>query len=203
MKKSIIFLFAILMLFSGCVRLNTTQELKRNGLMNVLVIFDSSYFTISNSINSSIMPNPDLDSITERINNTLVYYFSNVNPFQSDLFININHSDYLKVNASGFLGGNTFKYNKVFKFPYYYYYYSANFGNASIEGHEVFNETYLLESIPDYDINYDIVYFGELVSTNGQELEKNKVRFSLNNISNYELTFREFFLTNWLARIIE
>jgi hypothetical protein len=57
--------------------------------------------------------------------------------------------------------------------------------------------------LPQYDINYDIIYFGELVTTNGEELNNKKVRFSLNNQSNYNLTFKEFFLTNWLSRIIE
>lgn len=203
MKKAIIPLFAILILFSGCVRLNATEELKRNGLMNVLVIFDSSYFSISNSINSSIMPNPSLNSITERINNTLIYYFSDVNPFVTDLFVNYNESDNLNINISGFLGSSTFKYATEYKFPYYYYYYTADFGNASIEGDDIFNKTYLLDSIPNYNIDYDIIYFGELVSTNGQKLDDKKIRFSPNNNSNYELTFKEFFLTNWLHRIIE
>jgi hypothetical protein len=203
MNKLILPLFSILMLLCGCVNLNATQELKRNGLMDVIVMLYSPYFTISDSINASIMPNPQLNPVTERINNTLIYYFSNVNPFESDLFIGTNQSDYLQVNASGFLGSGTFKYSTEFKFPYYYYYYSADFMNASASGNDIFNESFLLESIPDFNADYDLVYFGELVSTDGAELGSNKIRFSVGNKSSYELTFREFFIANWLSRIIE
>ncbi|MDD4354010.1 MAG: hypothetical protein PHN56_06155, partial [Candidatus Nanoarchaeia archaeon] len=144
-----------------------------------------------------------LTSINERINNTLIYYFSDVNPFESDLFLSNNQSEDLHINASGFLGSNTFKYTKEFKFPYYFYYYTADFENVSISGDEMLNKSAMLEYLPQYDINYDIIYFGELVTTNGEELNNKKVRFSLNNQSNYNLTFKEFFLTNWLSRIIE
>jgi hypothetical protein len=203
MKKLTIILFAILILFSGCVRLNATELLKRNGLMDIVIIFDSSYFTISDSINSSIMPNPKLDSITERINNTLIYYFSNVNPFNSELFINLNKSEDLDINISGFLGSDTFSYSTKFKFPYYYYYYSADFGNASITSDDMLNNSYLMDSISNYNIDYDIIYFGELVKTNGKKMDNNKVRFSLRNSSKYDLTFKEFFLTNWFVRLTE
>ena len=203
MKNAIIPLLMILILFSGCVKLNTTEELKRNGLMNVIVIFDSSYFTISDLVNSSITPNPNLNPISERVNNTLIYYFSNVNPFESDLFVNSGENEYLGVNPSGFLGSNTFKYSTEFKFPYYYYYYTADFGNASIQGDDVFNKSYLLDLAQNYTIDYDVIYFGELVSTNGQEISDKKIRFSPQISNDYELTFREFFLINWLKRLTE
>jgi len=202
MKKLIIPLLAALVLFSGCVRMSATEQLKRDGSMNVLVIFDSAYFTITDTLNSSILPNPNLTSVTERINNTLIYYFSNVNPLEDDLFINANESNDLAINASGFLGGNTFKYTEKFIFPYYHYYYSADFGNISIESEQL-NESFLLELVPAYTMEYDIIYFGELVSTNGQEVEKNRIRFTFVPSSKYELTFKEFFITNWISRLIE
>jgi hypothetical protein len=164
--------------------------------MNILVMFSSSYFSLIDSVNSSIMPNPMLKPSSERINNTLFYYFSNVNPFESELFLNSNENDYLNVDLSGFLGSQSFSYTHEFKFPYYYYYYTADFENISLESDEVFNKNYLINSLSGLDVNYDIVYFGELINTNGEKLDDNKVRFSVSNPKDYNLTFKEFFLTN-------
>jgi len=201
MKKELLTISLILL--SGCVKMNSTQEFNRDGTINVIVLVNSPYFTLLEAINDSIIPNPELSHFSERINNTLLYYFRKADPFSQDLFLSSNLSGDLDINPSGFLGGNTFKYRKEFKFPYYYYYYSADFGQASIEAGEEFNKSKLLNMSTDQEVTYDLIYFGELVSTNGEELAVNKVRFYANDSKLYNLTFKEFFLNNWLMRLTE
>ncbi|MDD5499756.1 MAG: hypothetical protein PHT91_02680 [Candidatus Nanoarchaeia archaeon] len=200
MKKEL-FLISIIFL-SGCVQMNTTQELRRDGTMNVIVIINSPYFTLADAINDSLIPNPELNPVSERINNTLIYYFSKANPFSDNLFLSSNATNDLMIDSSGFLAGNTFKYETRFRFPYYYYYYSADFSSPSIQG-EIFNESEILSLASMQDINYDIIYFGELVSTSGEEVDEQKVRFSAASNQNYSLTFREFFISNWIKRLTE
>jgi hypothetical protein len=60
-----------------------------------------------------------------------------------------------------------------------------------------------MEISQEYGIDYDIIYFGELSKTNGEELTGKKVRFNYEEGKEYYLTFKEFFLFNWIGRMIE
>ncbi len=193
----------LIIILSGCVKVNSTEQLRRDGSMNVLVIIQSPYFSLTDSINKSITPNPNITHIIDFINSSIIYYFPKANLSENDLFISKNESPDLKIEPSGFLAGDTFKYSQEFSFPYYYYTYSANFSNASFSGPSNYNTTEIMEISQDYGIDYDIIYFGELSKTNGEELTGKKVRFNYEEGKEYYLTFKEFFLFNWIGRMIE
>jgi hypothetical protein len=200
-KKIIPIIFIILL--SGCVKVNSTEQLRRDGSMNVLIVIQSPYFSLTDSINKSIAPNPNITYIIDFMNSSIIYYFPKANLSENDLFISKNESSDLKIEPSGFLAGDTFKYSQEFRFPYYYYIYSANFSNASFKGASNYNSTAIMEISQDYGIDYDIVYFGELSKTNGEELSGKKIRFNYEEGKEYYLTFKEFFLFNWIGRMIE
>jgi hypothetical protein len=100
-KKIIPIIFIILL--SGCVKVNSTEQLRRDGSMNVLIVIQSPYFSLTDSINKSIAPNPNITYIIDFMNSSIIYYFPKANLSENDLFISKNESSDLKIEPSGFL----------------------------------------------------------------------------------------------------
>lgn len=206
MKKKCFILFLILIIFfSGCTKINTTYQLKRNGLIDAVFLIQSPYNLILSSINESLIMNNNLSGAEPfLINNTLVYFFENINLSSDELFFS-SPSDELKIDTKGMFSEDTYFLGQTFKFPYYYYNYTIYINEPLIESSDFFNNDELLNQASILDIEYDIVYFGSLVSTNGEELDNNKVRFKpdLTKKNEYYLTFKDFFISNWIGRLMD
>jgi len=172
-----------IILFSGCINLNVTQKINRDGSSDINLTIKSENSMLLTYFKQGI-ENSSLaveKAIFSEGDNYISYYWKDVYPIAPE-----------ESNVS--IGKISIK--KEFKFPYYYI--TIKFDNSK-NILEEYRETNNLtkEILNSIKFNYDFEVYGQIIDTNGIKLSNNKVRFDLLENKKYYVKFRDLFLTNW------
>lgn len=198
MNKKIFFLITIIiLLFTGCVNIEVNQKIKRNGNIDLSIIFKSTNSFILESITQDFEINPDIENkaFFEKTENSVIFKFKNINPRKESFFKKVDDDD------TPLLDQDNYNFKKEFKFPYYYFIYEIGEQKNDTIDEDLQKLGNLFDNM--MKINFNIEVFGTIIETNGNQINKNKVSFesTLTSEDYYYIKFRDFFLFTWIGSL--
>lgn len=181
---------AIVILTSGCVSVTVEQEFHPDGTSDI------AFDVTSDSEFALDLVEPELEdafatenAVLDDRDNGFTYTFENVAPHEEELpdfdvqeIDEEADDDLMDLQRDDGILYTTFRIEMDAP--------ELEDEDEDIEEESIWGEE--VEEMFEPDINYDIKHFGELVKTNGQELEDGGVRFDLTRDKDYYLEFEAF-----------
>ena len=198
MKKINLFilLFLSLLLINGCVHVDVNQKLKRNGNTDLTITYKAPEMILDSLKQGMNTNTEDFENIIyQETDESIKITIKNINKeFELDLYEDDSFDDIL-------FNKENFNLEKEFRFPYYYFTYIINFSHEDNIQNQDFDElNQMLNNM--FKFTYTIETFGEITETNGNKLNKNKVRFNIADTNEaYVVEFRDFFLISWIGSL--
>lgn len=170
-KIIILLLLFLLTIFNGCLNVNIEQEIKRNGSFNMEITFHSDIPMAVSNIEEELELNSALEEFVtiKTTSNSVTYIFTNVDPTQNNLFINLNSS----TSKSSLFKSKSYNLSKEFKFPFHYYRYEIKIPfdeenlEAGVNEENLFEDEFseMFENL--FNIGYNVKVFGKIINSNG------------------------------------
>jgi len=180
---------ALLVAFSGCVKMEASQKIHRSGASDFNFTVESDYLELMNFTPEAIgkmgfaVENGEVIEGDGKL--TVSWKDAYFPPIPTDGDGADNSS------TTALFGGASVA--RRFSFPYFLY--SMNFSSKGLGGNS--SEAEMAEQLMSgIKLSYRLETFGKIVETNGVKLSDNSVTFDLKKRGEYYVVFRDFFLSS-------
>lgn len=184
-KLTVPFLIIFVVIISGCIDIELTQKINRDGSSDINISAKSESSIILRTFGKSLEESGlSIDrAITTEEENKITYSWENIYSKEAILSEPLNKT--------------IIDVKKEFNFPFYYTTITLDNSDKGVIEKETSNISEAILSM--MNINYNLEVYGEIVDTNGIRLSDKKVRFDLLKNKKYYVKFKDFFLTDLFA----
>lgn len=199
---------ALIVVSSGCVSLNINHEIHKDGSSDIGIQVDSDSELLRNSLKEQFETSfATENAVLDEGDDSFTYRFENVYPQkQEQRFSDAFSSNELNSSATGF------SYEKDSGLLYTHFTLRMNSSGVETSETDIGGQQDLGagegglggigESLSSgVELNYNVDPFGEVVDTNGQELEDGTIRFDLTEEEDYYVEFKALSLDLFVSNI--
>lgn len=193
-------IMAAIVVSSGCVSLNVNHEIHKDGSSDIGIEVQSDSQIVRSSLKEQFESSFAVENaVLDEGDSSFSYKFENVYPQQQEE----RFSESLRSNQEGESENSGFSYEKDSGLIYTHFTLRMNStGFDSSDSNFSSEYSQFGESLSSgLEMNYNVEPFGEVVGTNGQEMEDGRVRFDLTEDKEYYVEFKALSADVWLSNL--